>query len=112
MMEWARDSYLRLGHPFHVERHYWDPSWLRRYPGDHPPEAVRMVEDVRSGSVSCELRATDDVEALLDSLWYRCACAGLVALEPIDFVARWTGRQATRATHIPRRLRRWYRAGR
>jgi len=102
--QWSEESYFRLGHPFHVERHYRYPSWLERYRGEHPPEARRLMDDIRSGKLAVELRRTDDVERLLRSPRYRAGRAALKALDPVDRGWRWGKLQAVRASHIPRKL--------
>ena len=40
------DAFLRLGRPYHVHNVYEYPSWLERYEGPHPVEAVRLVDDL------------------------------------------------------------------
>jgi hypothetical protein len=101
---WAAEDYLHLQHPYHVERHYWLPSWLERYEGPHPPEAERMMDDIRAGRVATRLRPTDDVESLLAGRRYRAGRAALKALEPLDRAQRWARLQALRASHVPRKL--------
>jgi len=104
IIEWAAASYFRLGHPFHVERHYQYPSWLERYQGEHPPEVLRMIDDIRAGALKVELRRTDDIEHLLHSPRYRAGRAALKALDPVDRAWRWSRLQAVRASHAPRKL--------
>ena len=58
LVEWAERSYFRLEHPYRVHREYRYPSWLRRFDGPHPPEAVRMMTDVRMGRTVQRPRAT------------------------------------------------------
>lgn len=101
---WAEESYIRLGHPFHVERHYWYPSWLERYRGDHPPEVLRMMADIQTGHLAVEQRRTDDIERLLRSPVYRAGRLALKAADPVDRVWRWSRVQAVRASHVPRKL--------
>ena len=103
IQEWAENDYLRLRHPYHVERHYWYPSWLERFTGSHPPEADHMMDDIRAGRLGVELRRTDDVERMLASRRYRLGCAALKALQPLDRARLWVGRQAVRASHVPRK---------
>ena len=102
--EWARDSYFSLRRPYHVERHYWLPAWIERYDGPHPPEALRMMDDIRSGRLDVELRPTDDIERLLRSRRYRAGKTALKALFPADQAWRWCRRQAVRASHAPGKL--------
>jgi glycosyltransferase involved in cell wall biosynthesis len=101
---WAEESYIKLGHPFHVERHYWYPSWIERYHGDHPPEAMRMMADIRAGRLAVEQRRTDDIERLLRSPGYRAGRLVVRAADPVDTAWRWSRLQAVRAWHIPRKL--------
>lgn len=101
---WAEEDYFRLRHPYRIERHYRFPSWLRRYDGPHPPEARRMMDDVRAGRLDIELRRTDDVERLLSSPRYRLGCEALKLLDPVDRAWTWTKLQFVRAGHVPRKI--------
>jgi hypothetical protein len=103
---WAEESYVELGHPFHVERHYEFPSWLERYEGDHPPEVLRMMADIAAGRLVVELRGTNDIERLLRSPAYGVGRLGLKAADPLDRAWRWSMFQAIRASHAPRKLAR------
>jgi hypothetical protein len=102
--KWYEESYVRLGRPFHVERHYKFPSWLERYRGEHPPEVVRMLADIRAGDVAVEQRRTDDIERLLRSPGYRAGRLALKSADPMDRAWRWSRLQAVRALHVPRKL--------
>jgi len=104
IVKWSEESYFRLGHPFHVERHYRYPSWLERYQGEHPPEVRHMMDDIRAGALKVELRRTDDVERLLRAPWYRLGRSAIRLLDPVDRGWHWTRLQAVRASHIPRKL--------
>jgi len=99
--EWADAGYFRLTRPYHVERHYWLPAWIERYEGPHPPEALRMLQDIRAGKLRVAERRTDDVERLLRSPRYRAGKAALKVLDPLDRAGRWGRVQATRASHVP-----------
>jgi len=103
IIEWADAGFFTLRRPYHVERHYWLPAWIDRYDGPHPPEALRMLEDIRAGRLDVELRRTDDVERLLGSPRYWAGRAALKALDPVDRARRWCRLQAIRASHVPRK---------
>ncbi len=103
---WAEESYFRLDHPYHVERHYQHPSWIERYAGDHPPEVVRMMADIEAGRLVVEPRDTDDIEALLRSSGYRVGRLALKVADRPDRVWRWGRLQTIRASHVPRKLAR------
>ncbi|MCK4268347.1 MAG: hypothetical protein KAX16_05910, partial [Actinomycetia bacterium] len=64
-------DYLNLRRPFRVHNVHTYPSWLEYYQGDHPPEAVRMFNDVQIGRIEVEQRPTKDIEKLLRSPRYR-----------------------------------------
>ena len=104
--KWAEESYMSLGHPFHVERHYWYPSWIDRYRGDHPPEVLRMMADIQAGRLDVEQRRTDDIETLLQSPAYRAGRLAVKAADPVDRAWRWSKLQAVRASHVPRKVAR------
>ena len=102
---WAQAGYFDLTRPYHVERHYWLPAWIERYDGPHPPEALRMLDDIRAGVLDVELRRTDDIERLLASKRYWVGRQALKALDPVDRGWRSTRKQAARLARAPRRLR-------
>jgi hypothetical protein len=83
-LEWANNAWLSLHRPFRVHNVYDHPSWLERYRGTHPPEVVRMVDELRARGGPGALRRTDDIERLLDSPWYRLGRAWLKARLAVD----------------------------
>jgi len=85
IVDWAKSSYFKLGHPYRVHNLYYAPSWLKRYRGEHPSEVIRMMSDVESGRVHAMLRDNRDAYRLLDSRWYR---AGSFVLSYFDYVDR------------------------
>jgi len=116
-LEWASDSWLRLDRPFRVHNVYDHPSWLERFEGSHPPEVIRMVEDLRASGKPEALRRTDDIERLLASPRYqigrailKAALAGsrwIPSLAPVTSSVRKEGRRARKIRPGPlRRLRR------
>ena len=68
---WYRDSYLKLQYPFKIIHGRKAPSWLKFFRGSHPPEIIRLIEDLKQGRVTIEQRANDDIEKLLKSFNYR-----------------------------------------
>ena len=75
ILEWKSRVYERLETPFHIYTVYTHMSWLQRYTGSHPPAILRMVSDIQAGKwPGCELRRSDDIEALLGSLKFRILC--------------------------------------
>jgi len=80
---WAQENYMRLGNPFRVHNVYAEPSWLERFPGEHPPQILRMMEDIRKGDVREECRRVEDIEEVLASLTYRAGRALVKAAAPI-----------------------------
>jgi hypothetical protein len=92
-------SYFTLKEPFRVHNLYRHPSWLRRFEGEHPEQAKRLMADIRAGRLDVELRRKDDVERLLDSRWYQLGRAALMAGDYVD--------RGLRAMRHPR----WHAAG-
>lgn len=84
ILEWAKNNYFRISNPYRVHNLYKYPGWLERFFGDHPPQVVQMMNDVRSGETKSELRSTDDIEVLLNSWWYPGGRLGLKILDLID----------------------------
>ncbi|MBE9064951.1 glycosyltransferase family A protein, partial [cf. Phormidesmis sp. LEGE 11477] len=69
-LEWAQQVFGELRRPFRVHNIYSYPSWLERYSGSHPQHVQQMRSDIAGGRLLVELRATDDIERLLNSIWY------------------------------------------
>jgi hypothetical protein len=88
IVNWAENNYFHLRDPFHVHNLYRSPSWLDRYNGAHPPVIVQMMDDIQTGKLKIELRAVEDVEALLSTPWYTFGRGILKIIEPINRV--WT----------------------
>jgi hypothetical protein len=72
-------SYTTLERPYRVHNVPQYPSWLDRYDGPHPPQALAMWEAAAAHSRDggAGLRPTDDIERLLGLRWYG---AGRLAL--------------------------------
>ena len=115
-VEWAQHAYLRLGRPFRVHNVYAYPSWLERFHGPQPEQAVRMVEDLRAFGDPDQLRRTDDIERLLDAWWYRAGRIMVRALDPWDrrirSIPRSSVRLRKRALRLAKRGRRLAKRGR
>lgn len=110
VLEWAQESYFRLGRPYRVHNLYAHPSWLDRWNGPVPPQVKRMLDDVSSGRVTAELRQVDDVERLLGLWWYPIGRFALMAMAPVAVQAEHTRSWLASHLPIPRFLRRSYRA--
>ena len=107
-LTWYEESYLTLRRPYHVERHYYWPSWLERYQGPHPPQILAMMDDIAAGRLDVRLRPIDDAERLLRSHWYKVGAQGLRAFEPLRKSWRFVGPTLPGLLHgrVPKRLRR------
>lgn len=68
---WATNVWLHLKRPFDVHNRYGQPAWLERFKGDSPSASLAMFNDIRSGQVSCRMRAEEDIEQLLSSVSYQ-----------------------------------------
>jgi glycosyltransferase involved in cell wall biosynthesis len=82
-VEWAYNNFFTLKDPFRVHNVYQYPSWLERFEGQHPPEIIRLQNDIHDGRISVELRQIDDVEQILRSHSYLMKRAALKKLSPI-----------------------------
>lgn len=108
VMEWAQESYFRLGRPYRVHNLYRLPSWLERWSGPVPPEVARLMADVRDGVVAADLRPVDDVERLLDTWWYPVGRSVLRTAAPWAIRASTMHRWIALNMPVPRWLRRSY----
>lgn len=86
---WAQEVFMELRHPFRVHNVYNHVSWLERYEGTHPPQIEAMRRDIDAGTVSVELRATEDIDRLLSSPEYKMRRTLLMWIQPVDALARW-----------------------
>ncbi|MDE2856937.1 MAG: glycosyltransferase family 2 protein [Chloroflexota bacterium] len=91
-LDWAHKTYLALERPYHLHNVDEYPGCLYRYRGEHPPQLLRMWQDIGAPDSACEIRPRDDIEALLDSWTYRGG--------------RWLVMRADRPARILRMLRR------
>lgn len=80
IIEWASNSYFALKHPFRVHNVFSSLSWLERYSGSHPEEAMAMWASAKAGSLGYELRNNADADRLLSKPTYRLACKFLSGL--------------------------------
>lgn len=68
-LDWANNAYLKINRPYHVHNIEQYPSWLEHYTGQHPPQLLEMWEHIADSEY--DIRQTDDIEKLLDSVGYR-----------------------------------------
>ncbi len=106
-LTWYAESYLTLRRPYHVERHYYWPSWLERYEGPHPPQVRAMMDDIAAGRLDVRMRRIDDAERLLKSRWYPLGAQGLRAVEPVRQLWKFGRPPVTNLLRgrLPKRLR-------
>ena len=71
MYDWAEQNWLHLQNPFRVHNRYQYISWLERYDGLLPQQAVKMFEDIRSGKIECEMREMQDAIRIERHPYYR-----------------------------------------
>jgi hypothetical protein len=81
---WANDVYMKLSNPYRVFSIYWVPGWLEKFRMSHPAMILRMMEDIRTGVVKEEIRATEDIEKLVSSFRYNAGITWLKFLDPVD----------------------------
>jgi hypothetical protein len=70
-LDWANNAYLQLNRPYHVHNIEEYPSWLYCYEGTHPPQLLAMWDDITGDDSDYEIRSTDDIESLLNSVSYQ-----------------------------------------
>lgn len=71
MDRWVEERWLHLRHPFRVFHAFGNFSWLDSFEGIHPPEILKLRQDIATGNILVEIRETGDIETLLASRWYR-----------------------------------------
>ena len=108
IIEWAENNYFRISNPFNIERHYWMPSWLEHYPGEHPVEVIKMISDIRSGVKQAEMRVNSDVEEILKRKPYRRKVFLMKIYNVWDLYSKNFLFQASRIKNIPGKVRRTY----
>ncbi len=71
---WA-ENFFSLQDPFMIDDTsvLGEPSWLRRFTGQHPAAIQALWSAVDSGTIRVELRPTADIERLLAKTVYRAA---------------------------------------
>ena len=93
-------NWVSLENPSHLG---WEPkyyTWLKKFKGVHPPEIVRLQNDLHSGKLNFELRNNTDVEYLISSSIYKCKVIyffiweyGRFLVNTINFLSRTTVRK-------------------
>ncbi|MCG8347251.1 MAG: glycosyltransferase family 2 protein [Chloroflexales bacterium] len=88
--DWTDQHYMALNHPFRVHNAKQYPSWLEAYNGRHPPQVLKMWEDLsqEQAAPATLFRHTDDIERLLASRWYRLGKWCLKRSGPIVYTCR------------------------
>jgi hypothetical protein len=83
-LDWYAEVFLGLRRPFRPHNVYDYPSWLMRFRGAHPPQALAMMSDLKDRKLPVALRQTNDIDRLLNSLAYRLGRQALILLDPVD----------------------------
>jgi len=102
--QWAQNNYIKLGDPYHVERHYSFASWLNRFDGEHPAQVQQMMADIDNGIIKEDLREITDVEELLNSKRYWINKNFLIFWDFVDRFWQWLSYQKLRASHVPGKI--------
>ena len=101
IIEWANNNYFKISNPFNIERHYWMPSWLEYYKGNHPAEVVNMIKDARSGTLQIEMRDNSDAEHILMGRHYVEKVKWMKIRNIWDLYSKTILFQASRVKNIP-----------
>ena len=106
ILQWADENYFKITNPFNIERHYWMPSWIELYTGNHPSEVLNMIEDIRSGDKVVELRDNSDVEVILDNNIYFLKVFYMKLYNKWDYYTKNLLFQISRIKNIPGKIKR------
>ncbi|MDO9256855.1 MAG: hypothetical protein Q7U54_15150 [Bacteroidales bacterium] len=106
ILEWANNNYYKITNPFNIERHYWYPSWLEYYRGSHPKEVLNMMNDVRSGKITIDLRENSDVEKILGERFYTVKTTFMKVKNIWNIKYKYYKFQFSRIKNIPGRIKR------
>jgi hypothetical protein len=85
---WYQESYLNLKRPMFLGERGWpELQWLEQFNGRHPKAIQNLINDLASGQLKEELRATQDIRRILGSPVYKVqrslASLGLAVYWPI-----------------------------
>ena len=105
ILEWAEKNYFKITNPFNIERHYWMPSWLEQYKGEHPAEVIQMMGDVKSGIINAEVRENSDVEKILSKRKYFFKVKYMKLLNIWDLYAKRFLFHISRIKNVPGRIK-------
>ena len=106
ILKWADNNYFKLTNPFRIERHYWLPSWLEYFRGNHPSEIINMMNDIKSGKIKIELRDNHDVEDILGRKFYGLKISAMSLYNKWDYYTKLLLLQLGRIKNIPGRVKR------
>ncbi len=68
---WYAANFRRIRRPFRVHHLTREISWLERFEGEHPPEILRMISDLKAQNATAGVEPRDEIEALLQSKRYQ-----------------------------------------
>lgn len=81
--DWVKDVFLELNSPYRVHNVFTQPSWLKRFRGEHPETVTAMRADILDGRLQVETRDTTDIEDILNTASYRLSRGLLKAAFPL-----------------------------
>ena len=88
--KWYQNSYLKILNPFRVHMIYEHLSWLEKFENSHPPEIIKMMQNIRSGChQGIEIRQSDDIELLLSSYYYKTIRMIFKYFVPVNNYKNW-----------------------
>ena len=108
IIDWANNNYFKVSNPFNIERHYWLPSWLENYSGGHPTEVVNMMNDIKAGKISVELRNNADVDQILKRRYYYWKVSFMKVNNYVDYYFKYFLFQISRVKNIPGKIKRTF----
>lgn len=65
------ENWISLNDPFHLQLEQKYYTWLERFTDIHPPEIIRLRQDIKSGKIKMSMRNNADVERLFSSPRYK-----------------------------------------
>ena len=102
---WMEEAYLSLRRPYHLHNVYEYPGCLYRFQGPHPPQIQQMWRDITQPDSGFEIRASSDIEALLNSRRYQ---VGRFLVMSANLPSLWLRKGRTRLKRLAARiLPRW-----
>ena len=82
MKNWYENVFIKFNRPFHILHGTNQPSWIRRYTGEHPEQVTLLQRELEKTGKTFKQGNKEAIKQILSSDFYRSSCFLLNIVEP------------------------------